>query len=312
MIAFRTPNDFPPRPREASALSRNLPNHFSARFRRSQQPSCFQSLPHSFTLLSWKSFILNVFPKTYRGYTPLPSSWPFAVAKNFQAPPNHQLAICAPVHRAVTINSQLPRPQLLALARESKLSCLRKPAAMKRILLIEDDRDIVELVRYNLSREGFDVVAVGDGSSGLAQLRKSPPDLLILDLMLPKLPGLEVCKEIRRDQKLNRLPILILSARGEEADRVLGLELGADDYVTKPFSPRELLARVRALLRRLEPSAADGEKAITRGALQLDPASFRVTREGEAVPMSTLEFRLLYFLASHPDRVYSRDQLLDA
>jgi len=165
---------------------------------------------------------------------------------------------------------------------------------MKRILLIEDDRDIVELVRYNLSREGFDVVSVGDGSSGLAQLRKSPPDLLILDLMLPKLPGLEVCKEIRRDQKLNRLPILILSARGEEADRVLGLELGADDYVTKPFSPRELLARVKALLRRLE------------------PASFRVTRDGDAVPMSTLEFRLLYFLASHPDRVFSRDQLLDA
>ena len=118
----------------------------------------------------------------------------------------------------------------------------------KRQLLIEDDRDIVELVKYNLSRDGFDVVAVGDGASGLAQLRKSPPDLLILDLMLPKLPGLEVCKEIRRDQKLNRLPILILSARGEEADRVLGLELGADDYVTKPFSPRELLARVRALL----------------------------------------------------------------
>jgi len=183
---------------------------------------------------------------------------------------------------------------------------------MKRILLIEDDRDIVELVRYNLSREGFDVVSVGDGSSGLAQLRKSPPDLLILDLMLPKLPGLEVCKEIRRDQKLNRLPILILSARGEEADRVLGLELGADDYVTKPFSPRELLARVKALLRRLEPAAAEGEKLITRGTLALDPASFRVTRDGDAVPMSTLEFRLLYFLASHPDRVFSRDQLLDA
>ena len=116
---------------------------------------------------------------------------------------------------------------------------------MKRILIIEDDRDIVELVRYNLASEGFEVTSVADGSSGLTLLRKSTPDLLILDLMLPKMPGFEVCKEIRRDAALNRLPILMLTARGEEADRVVGLEMGADDYVTKPFSPRELVARVR-------------------------------------------------------------------
>jgi DNA-binding response OmpR family regulator len=164
---------------------------------------------------------------------------------------------------------------------------------MKRVLIVEDDRDIVELVRYNLEKEGFQVLAAGDGTAGLAQLRKSPPDLLVLDLMLPKLSGLEICKEIRRNPSLNRLPILMLTARGEEADRVVGLELGADDYVTKPFSPRELVARVRALLRRVEPAGAV-DKPIEVGSLRIDPAAYRVTLSGKAVPLST------------------RDQLLDA
>ncbi|HMD30258.1 MAG TPA: winged helix-turn-helix domain-containing protein, partial [Candidatus Acidoferrales bacterium] len=136
-------------------------------------------------------------------------------------------------------------------------------------------------------------------------------DLVILDLMLPKLPGLEVCREIRRDQALNRLPILMLTARGEEADRVVGLEMGADDYVTKPFSPRELVARVKALLRRTEPTS-DAEKALEIRGLHIDPASYRVARGGKPVALSTLEFRLLYYLARRPDRVFSRDQLLDA
>src|SRR3989449_6431576 len=118
---------------------------------------------------------------------------------------------------------------------------------MKRILIIEDDRDIIELVRYNLVNEGCQVSAASDGAAGLASLKKSPPDILLLDLMLPRLSGLEICKEIRRDSALNRLPILMLTARGEEADRVVGLEMGADDYVTKPFSPRELAARVREI-----------------------------------------------------------------
>jgi phosphate regulon transcriptional regulator PhoB len=183
--------------------------------------------------------------------------------------------------------------------------------AGKKILLIEDDRDIVELVRYNLEKDGYQVNASGDGATGLAQLRKSPPDLLLLDLMLPKLSGLEICKEIRRDAALNRLPILMLTARGEEADRVVGLELGADDYVTKPFSPRELAARVKALLRRVEPAGA-AEKLIEVGPLRIDPASYRVTRAGKPIPLSTLEFRLLYYLASRPNKVFSRDQLLDA
>jgi two-component system alkaline phosphatase synthesis response regulator PhoP len=187
-----------------------------------------------------------------------------------------------------------------------------KAIPMKRILIVEDDRDIVELVRYNLEQEGFQVSAVGDGSSGLAQIRKSPPDLLILDLMLPKFSGLEVCKAVRREPALNRLPILMLTARGEESDRVVGLELGADDYVTKPFSPRELMARIKALLRRTgDAPGGDSEKTIEVGQLVIDPSGYRVTRAGKPLPLSTLEFRLLYFLASHPGRVYSRDQLLD-
>jgi len=181
----------------------------------------------------------------------------------------------------------------------------------KRILVIEDDRDIVELVRYNLEKDGYQVLTATDGALGMAQVKKSPPDLLVLDLMLPKLSGLEICKEIRRDAALNRLPILILTARGEEADRVVGLELGADDYVTKPFSPREFVARVKALLRRTEP-ATSTEKLIDVGALRIDPAAYRVTRAGKQVPLSTLEFRLLYYLAARPNKVFSRDQLLDA
>ncbi len=182
---------------------------------------------------------------------------------------------------------------------------------MKRILLIEDDKDIVELVRYNLEKDGYQVQSATDGATGLAQIRKTPPDLLVLDLMLPKLSGLEICKEVRKDISLNRLPILILTAKGEEADRVVGLELGADDYVTKPFSPRELAARIKALLRRTEPSGVPSDKALEIGQLRIDPAAYRVTRAGKSVPMSTLEFRLLYFLAARPNRVFSRDQLLD-
>jgi phosphate regulon transcriptional regulator PhoB len=180
-----------------------------------------------------------------------------------------------------------------------------------RILVIEDDKDIVELVRYNIEKDGYQVTVCGDGATGLAQVRKTPPDLLVLDLMLPKLSGLEICKEIRRDERLNRLPILILTARGEEADRVVGLELGADDYVTKPFSPRELVARVKALLRRVQPPGEEA-KLLEIGALRVDPISYRAQREGRTLPLSTLEFRLLYYLASRPNRVFSRDQLLDA
>jgi len=182
---------------------------------------------------------------------------------------------------------------------------------VRRVLIVEDDKDIVELVRYNLEKEGYQTAVAADGLTALSTLRRTPPDLVLLDLMLPKLPGLEVCREIRRDQSLNRLPILMLTARGEEADRVVGLEMGADDYVTKPFSPRELVARIKALLRRTEPSG-EAEKAVECRGLHIDPASYRVMRGGKPVALSTLEFRLLYFLARRPDRVFTRDQLLDA
>ncbi|HEY7679813.1 MAG TPA: response regulator [Terriglobia bacterium] len=181
---------------------------------------------------------------------------------------------------------------------------------MRRILIIEDDKDIVELVRYNLEKEGFRVSSAEDGLTALALIKKAPPDLLVLDLMLPRLPGLEICKELRRDESIPRLPILMLTARGEEADRVVGLEMGADDYVTKPFSPRELVARVKALLRRTERADAT-ERQIEIEGLVIDPSALRVTHLGKPVTLSTLEFRLLHFLASNPNRVFTRDRLLD-
>ena len=182
---------------------------------------------------------------------------------------------------------------------------------MKNILIIEDDRDIVEVIETTLETDGFKVASANDGVTGLAQLKKSPPDLLLLDLTLPQQSGLEICKEIRRDQNLNRLPIIMLTGRAEVSDRILGLEVGADDYITKPFDPKELLARIRALLRRMEP-ASDDDPVLEVGTLTIDPASYRVLRKGQPLTMSTLEFRLLYYLASHPRKVHSRDQLLDA
>jgi DNA-binding response OmpR family regulator len=187
---------------------------------------------------------------------------------------------------------------------------------MKRVLVIEDDPDIVELLRYNLEKEGFEVAAREDGESGLKALRADGYDLLILDLMLPQLSGLDVCKEVRREPKLETLPVIMLTARGEETDRVIGLELGADDYVTKPFSVREMVARVKALLRRTDRTGDKDEEGsedtIRVGSLLIDPSSFAVSRDGEPVELTALEFRLLHYLAARPNRIFSRDQLLDA
>src|SRR5262245_5369529 len=180
----------------------------------------------------------------------------------------------------------------------------------KKILIVEDELDLVKLLRYNLEKEGFKVTHTTDGSLALAEIRRDLPDLLILDLMLPGVDGLEVCRQLRRHERYVALPILMLTARGEEADRVVGLEIGADDYVTKPFSMRELIARVRALLRRHEPTATT-RATLQRGGLVIDPSAHSVFVSGRAVELSALEFRLLHHLASHPGMVFSRDQLLD-
>ena len=181
----------------------------------------------------------------------------------------------------------------------------------KRILIIEDDPDIVEVVRATLETANYAVDAENTGNAGLERLRETRPDLLLLDLTLPQQSGLDICKEVRRDQKLNSLPVIMLTARAQTSDLVLGLEVGADDYITKPFDSNELLARIKALLRRIEP-AEPANSTLETGPLTIDPASYRVQRNGKPLSMSTLEFKLLYFLASHPGKVYSRDQLLDS
>jgi two-component system, OmpR family, alkaline phosphatase synthesis response regulator PhoP len=181
---------------------------------------------------------------------------------------------------------------------------------LKKVLIVEDETDLVKLLKYNLEKEGFKVNYATDGTVALAEARRDPPDLVILDLMLPGLDGLEVCRQLRRNERFVRTPVLILSARSEEADRIVGLELGADDYVTKPFSTREIIARVRALLRRNEP-AAPPRLRIHRGDIVIDPTAHSVYVAGRSVELSALEFRLLHYLASHPGMVFSRDQLLD-
>jgi phosphate regulon transcriptional regulator PhoB len=179
-----------------------------------------------------------------------------------------------------------------------------------KVVLIEDERDIVELVRYNFRKEGFEVESFGRGEEGLQYLRRHPADLVLLDIMLPDRDGFEICRRLRAEERLKSLPVIFLTAKGEEIDRVLGLEIGADDYVVKPFSPRELVARAKAVLRRQTRPAESAEVVETRD-LRLDARTQEVTLRGRSVELSTLEFKLLHFLAAHPRRIFSRDQLLD-
>jgi two-component system, OmpR family, phosphate regulon response regulator PhoB len=178
------------------------------------------------------------------------------------------------------------------------------------ILVVEDETALVEMLRYNLEKEGFKVSAAIDGEDALTAVDEHQPDLLILDWMLPLVSGLEICRQLRRKPNTRELPIIMLTARGEEADRVRGLEVGADDYVAKPFSPSELIARVRAVLRRSKPSTA--ADLLTYAGVVMDLSSHRVLRDGRAVHLGPTEFRLLRFLMERPGRVYSREQLLDA
>ena len=181
-----------------------------------------------------------------------------------------------------------------------------------RILVVDDERDIVDLISYNLEKEGFTVFNAYDGEEALKTVRARSIDLMILDLMLPGIQGMEVCKFIRKDPSNANLPIIMLTAKGDEVDKILGLEIGADDYIAKPFSVRELLARVRAVLRRVE-SQRDMETKETFGfkGLHIDFSSHVVTIDDEAVELSPTEFRLLKFLSRHPGRAYTRDQILD-
>jgi two-component system alkaline phosphatase synthesis response regulator PhoP len=184
--------------------------------------------------------------------------------------------------------------------------------ARTRILVVDDEPDILELVQYNLSKAQYDVVGVESGEEALVQVCTIPPDLIVLDLMLPGVDGLEVCKALKRDARTAAIPIVMLTARGEEADIVAGLELGADDYLTKPFSPRVLLARIRAVLRRhhTEPVAEDA--VITHHGLVLHPGRHEVLVEGQPVPLTLTEFRVLHLLARHSGWVFTRNQIIAA
>jgi phosphate regulon transcriptional regulator PhoB len=181
----------------------------------------------------------------------------------------------------------------------------------QRIAIIEDEPDIVEMVRYNFRKDGFEIESWARGKEGLEALRKNPPDLLLLDIMLPDEDGLAICRQLRSDARLKSLPVVFLTAKGEEVDRIIGLEIGADDYVVKPFSPRELVARVKAILRRQSRAAPEKNEVVQLRGLKLDARTQDVNVQGRAVELSSLEFKLLHFLASHPRQIFSRERLLD-
>jgi len=177
------------------------------------------------------------------------------------------------------------------------------------ILLVEDEPAIQELIAITLTRAGHQVVRAPDAETAQRLLRDALPDLVLLDWMLPGVPGIELARRLRADERTRAIPIIMLTARGEEQDKVLGLEIGADDYITKPFSPRELVARIKAVLRRRSPQAT--EDPVEIGGLRLDPATHRVSAGEAAINLGPTEFRLLHFLMTHPERVHSRPQLLD-
>jgi two-component system phosphate regulon response regulator PhoB len=177
------------------------------------------------------------------------------------------------------------------------------------VLVVEDEAALVTLLRYNLEREGFRVAEARDGEEAMLQIAEQMPDLVILDWMLPLMSGIEVCRQLRRLPETRRLPIVMLTARGEEGDKLRGLDAGADDYVTKPFSPSELIARLRAVLRRAKPERED--ETLKYQDLVMDLASHRVKRNGREVHLGPTEFRLLRHLLENQGRVFSREQLLD-
>lgn len=183
------------------------------------------------------------------------------------------------------------------------------PALKPLVLIVEDEVDLVTLLKYNLEKEGFRVLSAGDGEEALLLASEQLPNIVLLDWMLPLMSGIEVCRQLRRAPKTRDVPIIMLTARGEEADRVRGLNSGADDYIAKPFSPTELVARMRAVLRRTSPSNA--AEMLQFGDVTMDLAAHRVRRNGRDIHLGPTEFRLLRHFMQHPGRVFSREQLLD-
>src|SRR5436190_9067641 len=179
------------------------------------------------------------------------------------------------------------------------------------ILVSDDEPDLLELVEFNLKKDGYETIVAKNGQSGLDIAKKHLPDLIILDIMMPGLDGLEVCRELRADARTRQIPMIMLTAKSAEADRIVGLELGADDYVTKPFSPRELVARVRALLRRAI-TTQETPTIIRQGEVLIDLTRHEVTSAGKQVTLTPTEFRILQFIAARPGRVVSRDQIIEA
>lgn len=185
----------------------------------------------------------------------------------------------------------------------------------KKILIIDDEKDIVELIAYNLSREGYTVEHAYDGETGLNKIKKTHYDLVVLDLMLPGIQGTELCKIIRNDPATSALPVIMVTAKSEEVDKIIGLEIGADDYICKPFSPRELTARVNAVLRRasIKPASDSPSSGIIKiKDMVIDKEKYTVTVKDKPIKLSATEFKLLVYLAERPNKIYSRDHLLDA
>jgi phosphate regulon transcriptional regulator PhoB len=180
----------------------------------------------------------------------------------------------------------------------------------QRILIVDDEHDIIELLSYNLSKEGYNVTAAMDGEMALKQIKRKIFDLIILDLMLPGMQGMELCRILRNDPKTKNLPVIILTAKTEEVDRILGLELGADDYITKPFSPRELIARIKAVLRRSK-RAKPEEKYITIGELTINTDTYSVSKKNVTLNLSPTEFKLLMYLVERRGKIYNREHLMN-
>jgi two-component system phosphate regulon response regulator PhoB len=187
-----------------------------------------------------------------------------------------------------------------------------RPMARERILVVDDEEDLLELVNYNLAKEGFRVTCVASGERALKEALEALPDLIVLDVLLPRVDGLEICRLLKTDPKTKHIPIVMLTAKSEESDVVTGLELGADDYITKPFSPRVLIARIKSVLRRKPSGPVDPRQPLRVHEITIDPGRHEVTARGEPIHLTFTEFRLLHFLASKTGWAFTRTQIVDA